>query len=95
MTSIAAFGPEGTADGDNPGIASWTIGASGGQPWYSQWYATPAFGGLRTGTGLLLDMGKPVTVTSVRLVLGSQPGADVQVRVGNSAIMSGLTERGR
>ena len=37
-------------------------------------------------------MGKPVTVSSVRLVLGSQPGADIQVRVGNSATMSGLSD---
>ena len=39
-------------------------------------------GGLRTGTGLLLDLGKSVTVTDVQLTLGSEPGADIQVRVG-------------
>ena len=84
VTSIAAFGPEGTADGDNPGITFRIRHGSTDQPWYSQWYTTPEFGGLRLGTGLLLDLGKAMTVTDVRLALGSEPGADVQVRVGNA-----------
>jgi hypothetical protein len=92
VAAVTAFGPEGTADGDNAGIAYRVTGESTGQPWYTQWYASATFGNLRAGTGLLLDMGKPVTVTSVRLVLGSQQGADVQVWVGNSATMSGLSD---
>lgn len=84
VASVAAFGPQGTADGDNPGIAQRVIGEATNQPWYSQWYATPEFGNLRTGTGLLLDLGETVSVADVRLVLGSAPGANVQVRVGDS-----------
>lgn len=90
VTSIAAFGPRGTADGDNPGVAS-RINATAAQPWYSSWYATPTFGNLKAGTGLLLDMGKAVTISSVQLVLGSSAGADVQVRVGNEAAAGDLT----
>ena len=82
VSSITAFGPEGPVDGDNPRIAFRILDVGTDQPWYSQWYATPAFGGLRTGTGLLLDLGKSVTVTDVQLTLGSEPGADIQVRVG-------------
>jgi hypothetical protein len=88
--SVVAFGPEGTVDGDNPGIVSRVNGGET-QPWYSSWYATPEFGNLKSGTGLLLDMGSAVNVSSVQLSLGSQPGADVQVRVGNSATLGGLT----
>jgi hypothetical protein len=84
VVSIAAFGPDGTADGDNPALASQIFDVSTDQPWYSQWYATPEFGDLRSGTGLLLDMGETVTVRDVRLALGSEPGADVQVRAGSS-----------
>lgn len=91
VASIAAFGPDGTSDGDNPGVVSRILDASADQPWYSQWYATPEFGNLRSGTGLLLDMGKIVTVTDVRLTLGAEPGTDVRVRVGNSAAFAGLT----
>jgi hypothetical protein len=90
VASVAAFGPAGAVNGDNPGIVS-RINDGGAQPWYSSWYTTPEFGNLKSGTGLLLDMGNAVTVSSVRLALGSQAGADVQVRVGNDATMSGLT----
>jgi hypothetical protein len=84
VVSIAAFGPEGTADGDNPDLASRILDVASDQPWYSQWYETPEFGGLRQGTGLLLDLGESATVTGVSLTLGAAPGTDVQVRVGDS-----------
>ncbi len=90
MTSVAAFGPNGTSDGDNPGIASRVIGGSA-QPWYSSWYASPDFGNLQAGTGLLLDMGNAVTVSGVHLVLGAPLGAYVQVRVGNVAALADLS----
>jgi hypothetical protein len=84
VIAAAAFGPEGTADGDNPSTASRIIDVSTNLPWYSQWYATPGFGGLRSGTGLLLTLGEVARVRDVRLVLGSAPGADIQVRAGDS-----------
>jgi hypothetical protein len=89
VASIATFGPDGSSDGDNPLIVS-RINAAGGQPWYSSWYATPDFGNLQAGTGLLLDMGDAVRVSDLRLVLGSPLGADIQVRVGNTAAPAGL-----
>lgn len=84
VTSAAAFGPDGLSDGDNPGIATRIVDVSTDQPWYSLWYATPQFGNLQSGTGILLDMGQTVTVSSVRLVLGAALGADVRVRVGDN-----------
>ncbi len=84
VASIVAFGPQGTADGDNPGLASGILNVATAQPWYSQWYATPEFGNLRPGTGLLLDLGQTATVTDVGLSLGSTRGTDVQIRVGDS-----------
>ena len=90
VASIVAFGPDGTSDGDNPGIVS-RINGSEEQPWSSSWYASPEFGNLQAGTGLLLDMSTPVTVSSVQLVLGSQQGADIQVRVGNTAALADLS----
>src|SRR5207248_5981352 len=66
---VSAFGPAGTADGDNPQRAALAIGGNPAPPWTSQWYATARFGALKRGTGLLLDMGRPVTVASVRLSL--------------------------
>jgi cytoskeletal protein RodZ len=83
VASATAFGPDGFADGDNPGNAKYAIARDAAQPWESQWYATPDFGMLKHGTGLLLDLGGKVTVTSVRLDLGQYGSTDLQIRVGN------------
>jgi cytoskeletal protein RodZ len=82
--SVAAFGPAGTADGDHASQAGRAVAGDPAAPWISDWYATANFGDLQSGTGLLLDMGRTVTITSVRLSLGGARGADLQVRTGNS-----------
>ena len=87
---MAAFGPAGLADGDDPRGAALAIGGNPARPWISQWYATARFGALKHGTGLLLDMGRTVTVASVRLSLDSHSGADIQLRAGAKAIPSWL-----
>lgn len=89
--SVAAFGPNGTSDGDNPGNVSHGLVSGSANPWHSSWYATAAFGNLQSGTGLLLDMGSPVSVSAVRLELGASAGADVQVRVGNTPDLADLS----
>jgi putative peptidoglycan lipid II flippase len=89
VASAAAFGPEGTSDGDNPEIASRVV--DGGGAWYSSWYATPQFGNLKSGTGILLDMGQAVTVSSVGLVLGDAAGTDVEVRIGDTAVLGDMS----
>jgi hypothetical protein len=88
VQGASAFGAGGVADGDNPGDARYAI-AAGSQPrWHTDWYVTASFGGLKQGTGLLLDMGKTVTVTGVRIQLGVIRGADLQVRAGAAASLS-------
>jgi Helix-turn-helix domain len=88
--SAVAFGPGGTAQGDNPQNARLALAGNPATPWHTSWYATARFGDLRTGTGLLLDLGRPVTVTSARITLGSIPGADVELRAGNVPTLAGL-----
>jgi cytoskeletal protein RodZ len=88
--SVTAFGPDGPGQGDNPAQASLAIGNNPATPWNTDWYATANFGNVQSGTGLLLNMGKPVTVTSVEITLGSTPGADLQLRTGNVAQLADL-----
>ena len=88
--SVAAFGPAGRADGDNPQNAAFALAGNAARPWYSQWYATPRFGALKNGTGLLLDMGRTVTVSSVRVSLGSRSGAVIQLRAGSRPVPAWL-----
>jgi cytoskeletal protein RodZ len=87
---VAAFGPAGTADGDDPRRASFAIAGHAATPWYSDWYTTSDFGHLQAGTGLLVDMGHTVTISSVRLSLGGHPGASLQLRVGSRPVLSDL-----
>jgi eukaryotic-like serine/threonine-protein kinase len=72
--------------GDSQGIdAQPAIDGSLATAWHTAWYTTAAFGNLKPGTGLLLDMGRPVTITGIKITLGSLPGADFQVRTGAAA----------
>jgi transcriptional regulator with XRE-family HTH domain len=88
--NAAAFGPGGLGTGDNPQQASLAIDGNDSTAWQTNWYATPAFGGLQRGTGLLLDMGKQVTVTSVRILLGAEAGGRLQLRAGNTPTLADL-----
>lgn len=73
---------------ENTQYAPYAIDSNTQSAWDSQWYKTAEFGGLKAGSGLLLDMGKAVTFRSVLVTFGSVPGADVKVLVGNSTTRS-------
>ena len=88
--SAAAFGPGGTAQGDDPRDAPLAIAGDPATPWRTDWYTTARFGNLQTGTGLLLDMGRPVTITTAQITLGRIPGADIELRAGNVPALADL-----
>jgi cytoskeletal protein RodZ len=90
--SAAAFGPGGTAQGDDPQRAALAIDGNPATAWYTAWYTTALFGNLQPGTGLLLDMGRPVTITAAQITLGSIPGADLQLRAGDVPLPADLHE---
>jgi len=88
--SATAFGMHGAGQGDNPQDAQQAIDGNAATAWSTDWYTTAQFGNLYPGTGLLLDMGRPVTVTAARIVLGPSSGADLQIRVGSGPALTGL-----
>lgn len=90
VASVAAFGPVGPTDGDNPQNVAQALADDPAAPWYTDWYASPDFLGTPPGTGLLLDMGRTVTVTSVRVSLGGEPGASLQLRAGSEPTLAWL-----
>ena len=81
-----AFGPNG---GDNPQLAHLVLGG-GHSAWHTDWYNTARFGNLYPGTGLLLRMGRTVTIASAQIDLGGATGASFQLRVGDTPTMAGL-----
>jgi hypothetical protein len=88
--SVAAFGPGGTVQGDDPQGAPLALAGNPATPWRTDWYSTARFGDLQTGTGLLLDMGRPVRITTAQITLGSIPGADIELRAGDIPALADL-----
>jgi hypothetical protein len=89
IASATAFGPAGPSQGDNPSLASLAIDGNDSTAWNTDWYATATLNG-QPGTGLLLDMGTSVTVSSVQLLLGPAAGGTVQLRAGSSPSLADL-----
>jgi len=79
-----------SSSSDDPGnendqLANLAIDGNPSTSWNTQFYlGNPVFGGTKTGTGLILDMGRQVRLSSVRVTFGSIPGADVQIKLGNN-----------
>jgi hypothetical protein len=88
--TATAFGPNGGSQGDNGDLASHVIDAHPATAWHTDWYATAHFGNLYPGTGLLVDMGRPVTITAAQIALGSGHGASLQLRVGTAPALADL-----
>ena len=69
------------------------IDASTATSWQTDWYSSPEFGNLKPGTGLLIDMGHAVRITSVHLLLGNTHGADLLLRTEKTPTLA--TDRGQ
>ena len=74
---------------DHPEEAPLAIDGKVSSAWYTQHYASASFGQLRNGAGLLFDLGRPVTVKTLKLRL-AVTGVAVQIRAADSvgALMS-------
>ena len=79
--NILGTGAEDPADQQNP--------ISGTAPaWSTEHYASAKFGGLKSGTGYLVDMGQAVKLSQVTVQFGSQCCAVAAVYLGNSSAES-------
>ena len=92
--SAVSFDPYGNGQGNQQPVPLATDGILA-TAWTSQWYASANFGGLKPGAGLLLDMGRTVTLSDLRIVLGKIPGANFELRVGAAASLGDLRTAAR
>jgi cytoskeletal protein RodZ len=88
--SATAIGADGRGHGDNPQLARLAIDRSPATAWHTDWYTTARFGNLYPGTGLLLNMGRPVAVTGAQITLGGVHGGRFQLRVGAAPSLADL-----
>jgi putative peptide zinc metalloprotease protein len=87
---------QGDPNDENDGLAGYAIDGDPATAWRSQYYlGNPVFGGLKTGSGLILDMGRRVRLRSVRVAFGNEPGAgsgaDVAIELGDSDTLAAST----
>ena len=94
LTPVSAGGFDALGLANDPGNednagAPMAIDGNPSTSWHTQFYdGNPVFGGLKQGTGLILDMGKPVSLRSVTVTFGPEAGANVAIMVGNSKSVS-------
>jgi hypothetical protein len=88
LTPVSAnsFDALGNDGGNEDGSgAKYAIGNNPGLFWHTEYYFTyPAFGNLKKGTGLILDMGKQVRLSQVVVRFGTSCCADVEIEIGNN-----------
>lgn len=81
--SATLFDPQGDGQ-DNPSDVPQAIDGNPGTAWQTVHYKRSAtFGNLKTGMGILVDMGKPVSVSQVRIHT-TKPGMNLEVRAGDA-----------
>jgi hypothetical protein len=84
-----ALGLAGDPQNENDNEAKFAIDGNPTTAWHTQFYlGNPVFGGLKQGTGLILDMGKQVQLSQVTAMFGPTPGASVSIEVGNNNAVS-------
>jgi hypothetical protein len=82
--SAAVYNPLGSSGDDDPADASMAIDGSASTFWHTSYYLGHQFGNLKKGTGLILDMGKPVRLSQLKVQFGSSCCTHVLIEVGNS-----------
>jgi hypothetical protein len=86
--SASSFELSGT---DDPGGAPLAIDGSTSTAWHTDYYyGESAFGNLKKGTGLLLDMGKQVRLSQVSVQFGTSCCTAADIEIGNSTSPSEL-----
>jgi hypothetical protein len=80
---VRDFDPQG--DGrEGPTTVAAAVDGEASTAWTTERYSSAAFGGLKEGVGLLLDLGAPTPVSSLELAL-SRPGVAVELRAAPTA----------
>ncbi len=79
---------------ENSSMAYLAIDKNPATAWSTDWYqGSPYFGNEKSGTGLILDMGRQVRLSSVTVTFGpgGSSGASAQIEVGNSDVRAPAT----
>jgi serine/threonine protein kinase len=82
--SAAVYNPLGSNGDDDPAGTPKAIDGDTSTFWHTSYYLSRQFGNLKKGTGLILDMGRPVRLSQVTVQFGTNCCTHVVIEVGNS-----------
>jgi hypothetical protein len=88
LRTVSAFDPRGDGH-ENDAQVPLAHDGDPGTVWTTERYTTADFGRLKSGVGLLVDLGSATAVRSVTLTL-TQAGASVQLRAGDAPAEAAL-----
>jgi hypothetical protein len=83
--SATVYNPLGDSTDDDPADAQNVIDGNASTGWHTSFYYTHLFGNLKKGTGLILDLGRPVRLSQVTIQFGTSCCTHVQIELGNSS----------
>jgi hypothetical protein len=83
LTGLAGYDPQGDGSEHNE-LARLATDGNSSTAWTTEHYDSQAFGGLKTGVGLMLDAGGPVKLTSLTVSTPS-PGFRAEIQAGPSS----------
>lgn len=92
VLGITSFDPQGDGD-ENSDLAPLAVDGDPETLWRSHTYLSADWGGLKTGTGLILDLGEGATVGEVTIELG-EGDMGMSVYLSETATMDGAVELG-
>lgn len=79
--TVTSFDPEGDGQ-ENQDTTGFAVDRDSSTTWTTDLYRTAHFGALKSGVGLLLDLGRPTSVSEADLAL-SVAGSDAELRAGD------------
>jgi serine/threonine protein kinase len=68
IAAVSAYDPEGSGGGENDELAALAADGDPATEWRSETYASRSFGNLKSGVGLVVQIGAPSRLRSVRVV---------------------------
>jgi hypothetical protein len=83
--SASVYNPLGDPNDDDPSGTAAAIDGDTSTAWHTSFYVdNPVFGGTKAGSGLILDMGRPVRLSQLTIQFGATCCTHVQIELGNS-----------
>ena len=74
-------------DEDSPTVGN-AIDGNPATAWATEWYGSAKFGALKTGTGLILSMGKTVRLSQVEVLFSPKCCTSAAIYIGNTNTVS-------